>query len=171
VPVTDRFYILEEIQDEPALFLGQVSTKRVTSQYMEHLYVKEVRDVHLFGLPEPTPYAGGALPEVKKHRHRRRSVNDDHKTLLYVARVVGVPHPADRDLRRLVYFDWLELRYLFEPLLHGWFSGYLLYLGEQVVGEGHAEARSPYLQRPVQLVGDVADLDHLRHAANINACG
>src|SRR5215211_9258328 len=90
--------------------------------------------------------------------------------LVRVAWIVGIPHSADGDLRRLIHFDGLELRYPFKPLLHGGLGSHLLYLGEQVVRERHASLRRPDLQRPVQLVGHVADLDHLRHVDQSNTC-
>ena len=145
VRITNRFNLAKEAQDEPALSPGQLSAVRVTSQYVEHLYVKEVRDMYLFGLPESIPYTASARPEVKKHRHCRRSVNDDQKTLLHFARNVGVPHPADGDLRWLVHFDGLELSYPFEPLLHCRLRGHLLYLREKVIRERHAGLCRPYL--------------------------
>jgi hypothetical protein len=49
VRITDRLHLMEEVQDEPALFPGQISAERVASQCVEHLYVKEVRDVHFSG--------------------------------------------------------------------------------------------------------------------------
>jgi hypothetical protein len=64
VRITNRFHLAEEAQDEPALFPGQVSAERVTTQYAEHLHIKEVRDVYLSGLPEPIPHTASVRPEV-----------------------------------------------------------------------------------------------------------
>ncbi len=64
VRITNRFHLAEEAQDEPALFPGQVSAERATTQYVEHLHAKEVRDVYLFGLPESIPYTASVRPEV-----------------------------------------------------------------------------------------------------------
>ena len=103
----------------------------MATQRAEHLDIQKVGHVNAFArILNSFPYELCIRLLLQKDGNYGRGVEDDQGPLAEVARVVSVPYPPDSHLRRLVYFDWLELRYLLEPLLHGWFSGYLLYLGE-----------------------------------------
>ena len=73
---------------------------------MQHLQIHYMRDVEallrsLYLLPD----AFGSQTRTHEYGYYRRSVEDYQSPLVDVARIVSIPEPAYRDVRRLVKLD------------------------------------------------------------------
>ena len=69
-----------------------------------------MRDVKAFARTfHLLPDALGSWTRSYEYGDHGRGVEDYHKTLIDVARVVGVPEPANRHIRRFVQLDRLPL--------------------------------------------------------------
>jgi hypothetical protein len=78
------------------------AVQSVVSQHVHHLDFEEVWHVQALVRPiHPLPDARRVRTEIQQHGVRR-GVEDDHGRLAEVAGLVGVPHPTDDHLRRLV---------------------------------------------------------------------
>jgi len=53
----------------------------------------------------PLPQALGLLARTEEHGYYRRGIEDYQRLLAEVARIVGVPEPTYRHVRRLVKLD------------------------------------------------------------------
>ena len=73
---------------------------------MQHLQFHDMRDVEaLAGSLYLLPDALGSRPRTHEYGYHRRGVEDYQSPLVDVARIVSIPEPAYRDIRRLVKLD------------------------------------------------------------------
>jgi hypothetical protein len=78
---------------------------------VEYLDLEEVRHVQgLIRLRNSLPNEPGFRTNVQQDGHRRRRIEDDQSPLTKIAGIVGVAHPADRDIRGLVQLDRFVVR-------------------------------------------------------------
>jgi hypothetical protein len=107
--------------------LGEPTARGIAPQCVNHLDLEEVRHVQAAVRPiHPLSDARRARAKVQQHRYGRRGVQDDQRRLTEVTGVVGVAHPAEDHLRRLVYLDRLPAAYALQSLLHRRLLGQLL---------------------------------------------
>ena len=140
--VAGYLYALQVSQGHRALVFSEDVAQRLKVQHAEYLDVQEVR--HVNGLSralDPFPDRLGGWPGIQEDPNHGGGVQDDQRLLAEVARVVGVSHPADRDLRRLVQLNRFPATQTLHHLAQGRILGYLLDLGEQIVRERHPETR------------------------------
>lgn len=160
--VAGHLYVLQVLQGHRASFRCEDAAQRLAAQHVEHLKVQEVWHVNpLSRLLDPFPDGLGVRTGIQEDRNYGRSVEDDQRPLAEVARIIGITHPTNCYLRRLVQLHRFPTAQAFHHLAQCRLLRYLLDLGEQVIGEGHSSLRGPDLQLCVQIVWNVSYLDHL----------
>src|ERR1035438_7446247 len=84
--------------------------------------------------------------------------------------ITAVPYCPQDFHRGSLHVYGFEAREPLPHLAHRWFIGELADLAKDVVGERQAVQRGARLELAVQVVGDVAQLDHLGHVFRLFAC-
>ena len=129
--VAGHIYVFQVLQSRCASFLGEDAARRLAAQHVEHLNIQKVQHVNAFSRAlDPFPNRLGVRPRVQEDRNHGGGVQDDQRPLAEFARLVGVSHPADRDLRRLVQLNRFLVTQTLHHLAQGRLLGCLLYLGE-----------------------------------------
>ena len=155
VRVAGEIEVREIVERLAPTFVADRASLGVPAQHLRHLEVEEMRRVEILVRAkrcEPRPRARrgrGAAARGPPTRRRRSPA--------LAFRADGVRDANARTHRR-------TLRDAIQQLLARRTIRHPPQLLEQVVGEREAGLRGSHAQDPVQIVGDVPDLDHLGHA-------